>query len=616
MRKMKQLLKTLLALALVLALLPVYNVSAGRSNMQLDADLKAQIQEDYLAVHKAANLDSADIQKMTAEDILVLDYYGKYSGYEIVQIFFKNVQMTFDEVSLRIGRYEFLFNGSTAPYFFAYKDSEFIPVKDAYEQGLLSQNDLSYISVEFGAEIKWLEPGAELEREMCDAFEEYLKEIKHNYRPDLGALKVVEYYGSYNGYRIAQMGFENWVVTTDVGQVDIAGYTFTFASSAYPKYFLAYKDGEMLLVKDAYAQGLVSKEDIINLAVFRGDAIPPDKCVKHKPVVSSEEHATAISQGYIGNVICEKCFTVLEAARWVPTAAHTRFKDVWSGEWYIECIDYCDKNGIMVGINDTHFKPNVWITRGEFITTLHRLEGAPKASEVCEFIDVATDSFYSEAVAWGVEKGIVYGTTASTYSPDLRITREDIACLVARYAKAIEADFLYDDEVYPLPDVSVPDLSDYARESYQIVYSEGIMVGNANGMFYPKAPATRAEVASVLMNLHKKLNGPEVPYLQVGDGEDAWIYQLPEQDANRLRELLDLDSEVWKEELRCECIGACQIVLDGIRYIVDWDDLTHQVKYEALYGGVSGAVVTEDTDTLNQLGAMLSNYKFIYELTK
>lgn len=432
---------------------------------------------------------------MTAEDILILDYYGTYSGYTIVQIFFKNVQMVFDEAAVRIGAYEFIFNSSTSPY------------------------------------------------------------------------------------------------------------------------FLAYKDGKMLKVKDAYEQGLLTEEDIIQLAVFRDEIISPDKCVNHEIMYVDEIYPTNLSQGYIGRMKCEKCYTLLQEGWWVPTVSHTRFDDVRNA-WCCESVDYCDIHGIMVGMNETQFKPNYQITRGEFITALHRLAGSPTAVQTGSFTDVAEDSYYAKAVAWGVEKGIVYGTTETTYSPDSWITREDIACLIARYAKAVKADFLYDDEIYPLPDINIEGMSEYALESYHIVASEGIMIGNANGMFYPQYPITRAETATVFMNLDRKFKGPEETYLQVGEGETAWVYTLSEQDALRFKELLDLENEVWTEELLCECIGECQLFLDGVRYIIDWDDLTHQVKYEALYGGVSGAAVTKDADTLNELGMMLLNFKFIYELTK
>lgn len=617
MRKMKQVFKTILALALVLALLPVYNVSAGRSNLQLDEETKALIQADYLEVHKAANPDDSYVQAMTAEDILILDYYGTYSDYEVVQIYFKDVETALEDIEVRICGYMFNMNASLAPYFLAYKDSEFITVKDAYEHGLLSRSNISGIAWKYGAKWKSFDPGEELAKDMCEAFRQYLEESRGGYDTDLGDLQVEEYCGNFGGYDIAQMGFTGWVVTTDIGTVRIAGFVFSFASGAYPQYFLAYKDGEMLLVKDAYEQGLLSKEDIINLAIVRGDAIHPDKCVEHElEYIGGRYGATAVSQGWRGDLSCTKCFTMIEESKYLPTLSHTRYTDIRPNSWYCKCVDYCDQNGIMVGVDADKFDPARRITRGEFVAALHRLAGTPEFTKASTFTDVAPESFYADAVAWGVENGIVYGTTETTYSPDLPITREDIACLVARYAEAIEADFLHDDEFHPLPDMDITDLSDYARESYTIVCSEGIMVGNANGMFYPKNKATRAEVASVFMNLHEKLIDPEQAYIQVGEGEDAWISHLQEREAELFRSLLDMKGETWKEALRCECAGECQLVLDGVRYWIDWEDFTHQIKYTEIYGGVSGAIETEDAEVLNELSAMLWTYKFVYELTK
>lgn len=471
----------------------------------------------------------------------------------------------------------------------------------------------SAFSVE-GKVQEYLEPGAEVEQEMCEAFLDYLHAKKDGANYTLEDVQVDEYYGNYSGYEIAQMGFVDWAVTYDMAYVKIAGYLFTFSSGSYPQYFLACKDGEMLLVKDAYEQEFLSKEDIFDLAVFRGDAIRPDQCTEHETNGAGGKQATADSQGRKNPIVCQKCYTVLEEGEWLPTLSKTRYEDIEAGSWYCKCVDYCDQNGIMVGVDDNNFDPARTITRSEFVSVLYRIAGKPEVTQANTFTDVPAESYYANAVSWGVENGIVYGTSETTYSPDLPITREDIACLIARYVTAIDADFLHDGIIAELSFTDGDKVSDYAKDSVTLVAHETLMVGNAGGMFKPQDKATRAEVASVFMSLHKKLAQPEQAYLQVGDREDAWVYTLPDDDADKFRNILNQNDGTWTEVLRCECIGKCQLVLDGVRYWIDWDDITHQIKYQEVYGGVSGAVETADEEVLNELGALLWGYKFIYEL--
>ena len=122
---------------------------------------------------------------------------------------------------------------------------------------------------------------------------------------------------------------------------------------------------------------------------------------------------------------------VMEQLRAAGADTGTAFTDVGAGDWYRSAVEYVVEKGMMNGTSAVTFSPNETTTRAMIVTILHRMEGEPRAWGYA-FSDVATSAYYADAVAWAAEQRIVNGTGSMTFSPDAPITREQLAAILYR----------------------------------------------------------------------------------------------------------------------------------------------------------------------------------------
>lgn len=286
--------------------------------------------------------------------------------------------------------------------------------------------------------------------------------------------------------------------------------------------------------------------------------------------------------------------------------ASKRFSDVTSDSWYNECVYYCADNGIMVGVSDDAFEPDRTITRAEFVSALYRLAGSKEMVQENHFMDVPSESYYAEAVLWGVENKIVYGMTENTFAPDEEITREDIACLIARYVTVIQADFLENGLIKEIAFSDAAEVSVYAKESVSLVSKHSLMSGNVDGTFKPQDKATRAEVASVFMQLQNQLQGMSSGIVQVYDLESGSLsssYTLTKEDTEKLRRLLYAADNEWTEFFVPEYTVGYELVLDHVKYQFESleADPTLPIRCVNVHGDVVYGMLNEDGNTLKQV---------------
>ena len=111
------------------------------------------------------------------------------------------------------------------------------------------------------------------------------------------------------------------------------------------------------------------------------------------------------------------------------------FTDVPQGHWAGDAVQYVYENNLMGGTDSTTFSPNATTTRGMIVTVLYRLTGEPASGTASQFTDVAAGAWYAKAVAWAASRDIVNGTSATTFSPNSPITREQLAVIFYRYAQ-------------------------------------------------------------------------------------------------------------------------------------------------------------------------------------
>ena len=145
------------------------------------------------------------------------------------------------------------------------------------------------------------------------------------------------------------------------------------------------------------------------------------------------------------------------------------------------------------------FLPDGSTTRAQLVTILYRLEGSPAAS-ANPFNDVARGSYYEKAVAWAAEHSIVNGYGDGLFGPNDRITREQLASILYRYAQYKKLDVSVGEDTNILSYHDATSISDYAFPAMQWACGAGLLNG-ANGDLLPKNTATRAQTATILYRL-------------------------------------------------------------------------------------------------------------------
>ncbi|MCD8390054.1 MAG: S-layer homology domain-containing protein [Oscillospiraceae bacterium] len=182
-----------------------------------------------------------------------------------------------------------------------------------------------------------------------------------------------------------------------------------------------------------------------------------------------------------------------------------QFADVDDTAWYHEYIDYVVESGLMNGTSATTFEPDVATTRGMIVTILHRLEDEPTASVAHGFDDVVSESYYADSIAWAAENGIVAGYGDGSFGPDDAITREQMAAILYRYAQY--KGFGFTGTWMFLLDYDDTDMvSDWAYESMCWMVMNEIITGTSTTTLSPQESATRAQVAAILMRFIESIS--------------------------------------------------------------------------------------------------------------
>lgn len=178
------------------------------------------------------------------------------------------------------------------------------------------------------------------------------------------------------------------------------------------------------------------------------------------------------------------------------TPSKTKFNDVSANDWFASAVDYVTGKGMMNGTADNTFSPKAHTTRGMVVTVLYRLENQPSTS-AASFTDVASGAYYANAVAWANANGIVSGYGSGKFGPNDKVTREQLAAILYRYAQYKKYDVSGAKSLDGYTDAQ--SVSSYAVPALQWANAAGIVTGKSGSKLDPKGNATRAEVAAMLM---------------------------------------------------------------------------------------------------------------------
>ena len=180
--------------------------------------------------------------------------------------------------------------------------------------------------------------------------------------------------------------------------------------------------------------------------------------------------------------------------------ANTKFEDI-SDHWAKEYIEKAVSNGFFNGTSETTFSPDLAVSRAMAVTVLGRFAKAENTEKQTVFTDVAENSYYESYVAWGIRQGVVKGISETEFAPDMSITREQISAMIIRYLNA---------EKIPLPDISdaikthsdYSDISEYAINDMTLCYDMGLITGHDTGLLAPQGNLTRAEFSVIMLRLN------------------------------------------------------------------------------------------------------------------
>ena len=196
-------------------------------------------------------------------------------------------------------------------------------------------------------------------------------------------------------------------------------------------------------------------------------------------------------------------------ATWKDTAevdVTEMFTDV-TKNWAYPGIQYCVTHQLMSGVGGNLFAPKMTTTRAQIVQILYNLEGEPKVSGTTPFTDL-TQNWYKDAVLWAYQTGVVSGTSATTFAPDLPVTREQIAVILMEYMTRV----LKLERTWTPADLSVfPDagsVSGWAKDALADAVALGLISGASNGgqtYLEPQGSATREQVATILMEFCKNV---------------------------------------------------------------------------------------------------------------
>lgn len=231
-----------------------------------------------------------------------------------------------------------------------------------------------------------------------------------------------------------------------------------------------------------------------------GDPVLIENANGFRVYLDNKDSRIALAGAYLddtGNIqqtkIDTKVLYPLEDKRMIPG-----FFDVRPDDWYAPAVMSAVERGLMTGVEDSVFSPDVAMTRGMLATVLWRMEGDPVSEAGGNFADL-TEAWYANAVGWAAKHGIIHGYGDRRFGPEDVVTREQLATILARYAAYKEYRVGQSADLSAYTDAD--SISDWARDAMAWANGSGLMTGNTATTLNPQGTATRAETATILVRL-------------------------------------------------------------------------------------------------------------------
>ncbi len=180
-----------------------------------------------------------------------------------------------------------------------------------------------------------------------------------------------------------------------------------------------------------------------------------------------------------------------------PTETPFPFTDVPESRWSYPYIQQLYDAGVVSGTSATTFEPTANVTRAQFVTMLAGLQGADVSAYTSgKFADVPADAWYAPYVNWAAENGVVYGVSDTEFAPDAKISRQDMAAMLYRYAGQFGIQLGTGNPAITFTDEA--DIADYALPAVEALQRAGVISGMPDGSFRPRDTATREQACVML----------------------------------------------------------------------------------------------------------------------
>ena len=247
------------------------------------------------------------------------------------------------------------------------------------------------------------------------------------------------------------------------------------------------------------------------------------------------------------------------------------FTDVSESDWYYEYVDYVAEKGYFQGTSATTFSPAVTMTRAMFVTAVSRVAGETGDAGTAPFDDVPAGTWYTAAVDWATEHGVINGVGGNKFAPEREITREEMCVIMARFIAYLEESqkktFKKDADPIDFPDAD--QIADYAKEAVDDCVAYGLVFGTGAGLMAPRALASRAEVAAMIYRLSLLTTGGATGGGSTGGGVTATSYTITFMDGTEELGTVTTESNTSTEKA-FTALGADAATKDGY-VLVSWN---------------------------------------------
>ena len=185
-----------------------------------------------------------------------------------------------------------------------------------------------------------------------------------------------------------------------------------------------------------------------------------------------------------------------DAKKAYSNIATVRFVDVPKTAWFAHDVNYVIERDIMKGTASNMFSPNSTTTRGMLVSMLYNLEGKPEITVEADFVDVDAREWFVSAVHWAATNGIVSGYEDGTFRPYDKVTRQEMAAFLYRYAEYKQYDCNADVDLHHFSDAD--EIGAWAESAMKWANTQKLINGLPDGTLAPKGTATRAQVAAII----------------------------------------------------------------------------------------------------------------------